>query len=88
MLIKDIPNFIYFANFYQYFIQSFGKIAALLIFLLKTTWLFEELALKVFKTDDNKIVNVNNSRTKKTVVNSSKNTKFRNLIYIPKIKTI
>ena len=62
-----------------------SKIAALLILLLKTTRL-SDLASKVFKADDNKIVNDGGNRVNKTVVNLFKNKKSRNLMYIPNIK--
>ena len=79
--------FISFANFYQRFIQGFNKIVILFIFLLKIIGLLN-LALKVFGANDNKIINSNNGRINKIVVNLSKNEKSRNLTYVPKIRAI
>ena len=62
-------------------------IAILLIYLLKTTWL-SDLALKTFKTDDNKIVSDGSSRINKLIINLSENNKSRNLIYMPNIEAI
>ena len=80
--------FISFANFYQYFIQYFSKIAILLIFLLKRTGLFYKLNLKILRADDNEIIGDNNSRINKTVVNLYKNNKFKKLMYIPNIRAM
>ena len=46
------------------------------------------LALKIFKIDDNKIVSSNNDRANKTIINLSKNNKFRNSTYISNIEAI
>ena len=80
-LVRDIQVFIGFANFYRRFIQGFSRIAALLISLLKTTRLSEELALKVFRADNNEIFEVGN-RANKTVVNLSKNKKSLTFINV------
>ena len=72
MSVRDIQVFIGFANFYQHFIQSFSKIAALLTSMLKTTKSSEELASKMFKADNNKIVGGNGGRAHETVKNSSR----------------
>ena len=77
--------FINFANFYQHFIQGFSKIAALLKSSLKITKL-SKLAPKVFKADNYKVVDNDNSKTNKTVINLFKNNKFRNFIYISNIR--
>ena len=42
-------------------------------------------ALKVFRVDDNEIIDNGSSETNKMVINSSKNNKSRNLIYMPNI---
>ena len=52
---------------------------------MKTIGLLEELALKAFRADDNKIVGDGGGRTNGTVVNSSKNEKSRNLTCVPNI---
>ena len=78
--IIDFQVFIGFANFYWRFILGFSRIALSFIFLLKTTRLFEKLAPKIFKVDDNKIVNDNGSKINKTSVNLSKN-----LTHVPNI---
>ena len=44
-----------------------------------------DLPLKIFKIDNNKVVEVGD-RANKIVVNSFKNNKFWNLMYIPNIK--
>ena len=75
--IRDIQVFIGFANFYQYFIQGFSKIAILLTSRLKITGLSKS-APKAFKADDNKVVGGNGSRTNGIVVNLSKNKKIPN----------
>ena len=56
--VRDIQVFIGFANFYQRFIQSFSKIATLLISLLKTIGSSDELAPKTFSTDNDDVVGV------------------------------
>ena len=78
-LVRDIPVFIGFANFYQRFIQGFSKIAAPLTFLLKTTGLSDESASKAFRTDDNEVVGGGGGRADETVVDLSKSKKTRNL---------
>ena len=60
--------FIDFANFYQRFIKGFSKIAILFISLLKITK-SSNLALKTFKSNNNKVVSDSNSRANKTVIN-------------------
>ena len=55
--------------------------------MLKITGL-SNLALKVFKADNNKIVDNSDGRANKTVMNSFKNNKSRNLICMPNIKAI
>ena len=77
--------------FYLEFQQSFSRIAALLIFILKTIKLLD-LALKVFEINDNKTVGVG-SRAHEIFKNLSKskklkNEKSKNLMYIPNIETI
>ena len=67
MSVREIQVFIGFANFYWHFIQNFSRIAAPLTLLLKVMG-SSDLALKVFKADDNKIVEDDN-RANKTVVN-------------------
>ena len=47
--------------------------------------LSKELALKAFKTDDDKVVEVD-SKANKIVVNLSKNKKFKNLTYMSNIR--
>ena len=83
--------FIGFANFYQYFIKSFSRIAVLLSLLLKKTESLDS-AVKVCKTNNNKVVKVN-SRDNKTFKNlftfkKSENNKFNNSTYMPNIRTI
>ena len=84
MLVRDIQVFIGFANFYWRFIRGFSRIAILLTFLLKiigsSNW-----ASKAFRADDNKVVSDGGSRANETVVNLSKNNKFRNLMCVPNI---
>ena len=46
------------------------------------------LALKMFKTDDNEVINNGSSRTNETVVNLSKNNKPRNSMYMSNIRVI
>lgn len=82
--------FISFANFYCSFIQGFSVIGIPLFLILKIIGLFEELVLKVFRADSNKIVGVN-SRTDKMAKNLSKskktkNKKSKNLTYIQNIR--
>ena len=67
--------------------QGFNRIAALFTSLLKTIGLLE-LASKAIRVDDNEVVNDGNGRTNETVVNLSKNKKFRNLIYMQNIGAI
>ena len=55
--------------------------------MLKTIRLLN-LALKVLKTNDNKVVDNNGCRANKMVMNLFKNNKSRNLICIPNIKAI
>ena len=43
---------------------------------MKTTRLFEKLALKAFGIDDNKVVGSNSNRTNKTVMNLSKKSMY------------
>ena len=83
---KNIQVFIGFANFYQYFIQSFSRIAILLILLLKIIWLLD-LASKALRTDNNEVIRISD-RTNKTIVNLSKNKKFRNFICVSNIRAI
>ena len=85
-LVKDIQVFIGFANFYQYFIQDFSKIAALFTLLLKAIE-SSNLALKILKVNNNKIVGVSD-RTNGMVINLFKNKKSRNLMYILNIGAI
>ena len=73
-LIRDIQVFIGFANFYQRFTQGFSRIATLLTSLLKTTGLSKESAPKLFRADNNEVVEVG-SRVNEIVVNLSKNKK-------------
>ena len=75
--------FINFANFYQYFISGFSKIAALLISPLKTTRLSDKSVLKAFKIDNTKVVDGDSGRANETVMNS-----FRTLIHMPNIGAI
>ena len=66
--------FINFANFYWRFIQDFSKITLLFDSLLKIIGL-SKLALKVFKADNNKVIDGSDGRANKTVINLSKNNK-------------
>ena len=75
-LIKNIQGFIDFVNFYQHFIQSFSKIAILLILLLKATKSLN-LVPNVFRTNDNEVVGIN-GRTNITFKNLSKSKKSKN----------
>ena len=52
---------------------------------MKTTELLK-LALKTFRTDDNAVVGDSGGRVNETVVNLSKNKKFRKLTHVPNIK--
>ena len=59
--VYDIQIFLSFANFYQYFIQSFGKIAGPLTLMLKIlsltgSWTMSQLinAVDEYEIDDNK----------------------------------
>ena len=45
------------------------------------------MALKEFKTNDNRIVD-SNGKTNKAIVNSSINNKSRNLMYMPNIEAM
>ena len=76
-LITDIQVSIRFANFYWRFIQSFNRIAALLISILKIARLLN-LASKAFRANNNKVVRAGNNRINKTIVSSLKNNKFEN----------
>ena len=76
--VRDIQVFIGFANFYRRFIQGFSRIAAPLTSLLKTTGSSDESAPKAFRADGDAVVGSGGGRTNKTVVNSSKNDKYRN----------
>ena len=79
--------FIGFANFYWHFIRGFSKIAALFTSLLKTTGSSGESALKAFRANNNKIVEFGN-KANGTVVNLSKNKKFRKSTCMPNIRVI
>ena len=60
-----------------------------IIYLLVKTIKISDLALKVLKANDNKIVNGDSSKANKMVVNlsnKSKNNKSRNLMHMPNIK--
>ena len=84
--VRDIQVFIGFANFYQRFIQGFSRIAAPLTSLLKTTGSLES-APKVFRADDNKVVDGGGGgRANRTVVNLSKNEKSRKSTRVPNIE--
>ena len=78
--------FISLSNFYQRFIQSFNKIAILLILLLKIIRLLD-LALKTFRIDNKRIIEVDN-KTNKIAINSFKNNNFKKLLHMPNIKAI
>ena len=75
-----------FVNFYWHFIQGFSRIAALLTLLLKVT-ILSDSALKAFRADNNEIVEVG-GRANRTVINLSKNKKFRNSTCVPNIGAI
>ena len=77
--------FIDFANFYQRFFQSVSRIVALLTSLLKTTE-SSKLVPKTFRGDDNEVVDDDDSKINKMVVNLFKNYKSRNSTYIPNIR--
>ena len=55
---------------------------------MKITRSSKKLALKAFKIDNNKIVNINGNRANKIVINLFKNKKSKNLIYISNIGAI
>ena len=55
--------------------------------MLKITKL-SNLALKAFKANNNEVVDGSDDKKNETIVNSSKNNKFRKLTYIPNIKAI
>lgn len=55
-------------NFYQQFIQSFNKIAILLILILKMTRLFKVSNLKAMKTNENKVVASSADRSNKKLL--------------------
>ena len=78
--------FISFANFYQYFIQSFSKIATLFTLLLNAIR-SSDLAPKTVRAVDNEVVRIGD-RANKIVINLSKNKKFRNLTCMPNIRAI
>ena len=61
-----------FVNLYQSFIQSFSRIAISFIFLLNITKSFDLLALKMFRTDNDKVVDSSGNRTNEIVINISK----------------
>ena len=54
---------------------------------MKTTGLLK-LALKVFKADNNKVVDDGDSKANRTVMNLSKNKKSKKLTYVPNIGSI
>ena len=45
------------------------------------------LALKTFRVDDNKVVEID-GKANKTIINLFKNNKFKNLTYVPNIRAI
>ena len=55
--------------------------------MLKITRLSDP-TLKVFKADNNKVVDSSNSKTNETVVNLSRNNKSRNSTYMPNIEAM
>lgn len=55
-LIQNILIFIVFANFYQYFIYGFSKIAILFTFILKTSVKVNKLSLNKIKVDNNFLI--------------------------------
>lgn len=57
-LVWDIQVFLVFANFYQYFIQDFRKIATLLTLILKMTRLSNRSALILIEANVNKLLEV------------------------------
>ena len=74
--VQDIQVFIGFANFYQRFIQSFSRIVASLISILKITG-SSDSALKLFRAYDDKVVRVD-GRANETFKNLSKSKKTKN----------
>ena len=46
------------------------------------------MAVKIFRANDNKIINGGGSKIKKTVMNLCKNDKSRNLMHLPNIRAI
>ena len=85
--VRDIQIIIGFANFYCRFIKDFSNIAILLTSLLKKTRL-SNLTLKAFRADNNEIVSNGSDRANETIVNLSKNSKFKKLTYIINIKAM
>ena len=85
--VKDIQVFIGFANFYWRFIRGFSGIAAPFTSVLKITGLFEELASRAFRADNNEVVGGSDSRADKTVMDlsKSKNEKSRKSTRVPNI---
>ena len=83
--VRDIQVFIGFANFYQYFIQSFSRIAALLTLMLKTTRLSKTLAPKAFKAGNNEVVRGDGDRANEIVMDLSKNKKSKKSTRMPNI---
>ena len=81
--IRHIQMFIGFANFYQHFIQSFNKIAALLTLILKITGSSKKSAPRVFRAGNNKVVGGGGNET---VMNLSKNKKSRKSTQVPIIR--
>ena len=82
--VRDIQVFIGFVNFYRRFIKGFNRIAAPLTSLLKTTR-SSDSASKAFRADDNEVVG-GGGRANETVVNLSKNNKFRNSMRVSNIR--
>ena len=87
-LVRDIQVFIGFANFYWRFIQGFSRIAVLLTSILKITRSSEKLALRAFRTDNNKVVRGGGSRADETVVNLSKNEKSKKSMRVPNVEAM
>ena len=59
--------------------------------MFKKTRLLKNLALKIFKANNNKVIRGNSNKANKIITNlsnKSKNDKFRNLIYMPNIRAI
>lgn len=75
-LIKNIPMFLKFANFYGHFIWNFSKIAALFTLILKITEISDSWAPIVIEININKIDNgdlkPNFSKSKKINLTESK----------------